>query len=177
MKKFLTVWLTMYLQLWCVRAFTRTNFFIQKLEDCDPRNRSKVSFNLYTRNNEQYCDFDAIVEVPLDERVGARFTIDTTVNGQQYIPLTNIYDKNFCVVCKKYGGEFFYDFQRAMQVNPGTCPMTKRHYRVRNYKMDFSKISLQTFPFGKLRMTVNVIENANQNVVFCFRANVENKIN
>ncbi|KAF5271190.1 hypothetical protein FQR65_LT05334 [Abscondita terminalis] len=173
--------LTVYLQFLSffqfIKAFTYTNFYINKYEDCDPQNRSKLSYRLYVKDNFQYIDYDVTLPVELDHRVGVRFIIESTVNERQYTQLLSTYEKNYCLTMQKYGGEFWYDFQRSMQLIPGSCPIPKRRYRVINNKMNFSKIALQTFPFGKMRITLKVMENANQNVVFCVRLLIENKSN
>ncbi|KAF5295892.1 hypothetical protein FQR65_LT10380 [Abscondita terminalis] len=169
--------LIIYLQVVNIHAFTHTNFYINNFEDCDPQNRSKISYRLYSKGGFQYLDFDVTFPIVLDSGVGARFIVEATIDERQYTQLISTYEKNYCLALQRYGGEFWHDFQRSMQISPGVCPIPKRHYKVINHKLNFSNIAVQTFPFGKLRVTVKVMENLNQNVVMCLKFVLDNKTN
>ncbi|KAF2895433.1 hypothetical protein ILUMI_10742 [Ignelater luminosus] len=75
-------------------------------------------------------------------------------------------------------GEFWYDLERAAQINPGVCPIRAGKYSVHHALLDFKKISLQTFPFGRLRFIFKLIDNKNSLVnLMCLLIKVENHFN
>ncbi|KAF5287295.1 hypothetical protein FQR65_LT02168 [Abscondita terminalis] len=161
----------------CIDAFTHTNFLITRTENCDPLNVTKLSVRFYINDGYQYCNYNCTVPVALDDNVGVEVKIESTINEKQYVELFTMKDKHFCTFTNKYAGQFWYDMQRSMQVMPGSCPVPKRRYQVRNHKLDYSRISLQTFPFGKLRLSIKLSENVNANLILCIRMIIENNRN
>ncbi|XP_031355676.1 uncharacterized protein LOC116179995 [Photinus pyralis] len=158
--------------------FTHTNFVVKKLVDCDKRNVSKFYSNLRNEGGRQYLDFDAVFPKAMDETVGVLCDIETSLDEKVYAKLFTIRERNCCASMHKYMGEFAYALEQSAGIAPGVCPIPKRKYRARNHYLDFSKISLQTFPFGHLRLTIKVVDNdANSAVLFCITCYIDNVLN
>ncbi|XP_031356788.1 uncharacterized protein LOC116180800 [Photinus pyralis] len=158
-----------------VNMFTLTNFVISTLENCDPNNASEMFLRVTKTSGRQYLDFSINFKSPFDEKIGFTTSISSSADGARYTKLFDIRDKYACKGANKYLGQFWYEIQQAAQYPPGVCPMPKRRYRARNHSLDFSKIALQTFPFGKLRIKILVFENAApENIFYCITTDLFN---
>ncbi|KAF5287296.1 hypothetical protein FQR65_LT02169 [Abscondita terminalis] len=159
-------------------SFTYTNFIVTGFKNCDSNNRSKQYLEFVTENGKQFLTFDINFPRTLDDTVGTSTLIESSINGRTYTPLFQIRDKSACKTANKYLGEFWYDILRAAQIIPGLCPIPKKRYRASMHYLDYSKISLQTFPFGKLKFGIKVMPNDNPDyVILCNEFYIENKIN
>lgn len=98
------------------------------------------------------------------------------------------FDEDFCRFVDMYLGLLAYDMEVAMGIPRGACPIPKvaikyifeflikikncnylqGHYHAVNYTIDFRMMKLQTFPFGKLRLTLKILEKPSRNVTSCF---------
>ncbi|KAF2891385.1 hypothetical protein ILUMI_14788 [Ignelater luminosus] len=100
--------------------------------------------------------------------------IQSRTFGDNFIELFVIHEKNLCKAANTFLGEFWYDIQRAAQAIPGMCPIPSRRYHIRHLELDFRIISLQTFPFGKLRFFLKPLMNKNSEILCCLLMEVEN---
>ncbi|KAF2905815.1 hypothetical protein ILUMI_00351, partial [Ignelater luminosus] len=160
-----------------VTAQLRTNFFIKNLTFCPSPGPIKYSGYVTTENTQQYIELDVKSPIPLDENIDATVIIDMIVKNKTIIQMFEIHETDFCKAMNKYLGEFWYDFERAAQLPAGVCPIRANHYHVHHHYLDFSKIALQTFPFGTLRFTCHAKDKMKKQMVFCVIMVVENTVN
>ncbi|KAF5287293.1 hypothetical protein FQR65_LT02166 [Abscondita terminalis] len=124
MAKRIAILFHLYLQ---ADSFTRTNFYVTKVENWDQRNNSRLYYNLHTIGNVQYLDFDVVLPI-IDQHIGSHCLIESTIDDNHYLELFTIKEKYFCLAAKKYGGQFWNDLQTSMQLLPGTCPIPRQAF-------------------------------------------------
>ncbi|KAF2899436.1 hypothetical protein ILUMI_06745 [Ignelater luminosus] len=95
-----------------------------------------------------------------------------TLNSYKHI--FSFVERNLCVAIHKYMGEFVYEIERSAQLIPGRCPIPKGVHRIHNVPLNFDRISLQTFPFGKLRFTERAYDKQNR-MVLCLIIELDNR--
>ncbi|XP_031352610.1 uncharacterized protein LOC116180219 [Photinus pyralis] len=158
--------------------FTYTNFFLKEIENCDEKNVSGFFFDIRNEGRRQFLDCNIMIPKPVDETVRLVLDIESTLDERIYTRLFTVRDKNACAAMHKYIGEFFYALERSGGLTPGVCPIRKKRLRIRNHYLDFSKVALQTFPFGHLRITTTLRDSENNDaVLFCMKLYVENVLN
>ncbi|KAF2901793.1 hypothetical protein ILUMI_04389, partial [Ignelater luminosus] len=82
-------------------------------------------------------------------------------SGGDYINVFEIKGKKACNSLHKYMGEFMYDIEAAAGLIRGMCPVREGKYHVHNVELDYEKTTLQTFPFGNLRITMTTHDDKN----------------
>ncbi|KAF2906017.1 hypothetical protein ILUMI_00159, partial [Ignelater luminosus] len=160
-----------------VIAQLRTNFFVKNLTFCPSPGPVKYSGYVTTENTQQYLEFDINSPIPLDEKIDATIIIDSILGNKTTVRLFEIHEKVFCKAMNKYLGELWYGIERAAQLPPGVCPIRASHYHVHHYHLDFSKMALQTFPFGILKLSFYAKDKIKNQQVFCMIILVENIAN
>nr|XP_022909497.1 uncharacterized protein LOC111420684 [Onthophagus taurus] len=132
------------------------NFKVTKFEVCDPSYDYPLKVIYKFRKDDagnQFLSGEGHFKVNFGE--DSDFNISITMKQSQkdeYARLVSLYDEDTCEALKKFVGPFFHDMQKASGVNPGTCPVPKGDYIMKDYKLDFSKISYQAIPEGIFRV-------------------------
>ncbi|KAF2901792.1 hypothetical protein ILUMI_04388, partial [Ignelater luminosus] len=98
-------------------------------------------------------------------------------SGRGYINVFEIKEKKACDSIHKYMGEFVYDIEAAAGLIRKMCPIPKGRYHVHNLQLNYEKISLQTFPFGNLRITMAIQDDKNRKNLSCLEVEIENRNN
>ncbi|KAF2881987.1 hypothetical protein ILUMI_24190, partial [Ignelater luminosus] len=100
--------------------------------------------------------------------------------GKDYVYLFTIRENKACDALHKYLGEFVYTIERAIGLIPRACPIPKillqNNYHLHNLPIDADKITTAAnFPFGNLRITIDVLDSKNR-CVSCIEIKVEHNI-
>ncbi|KAF2899435.1 hypothetical protein ILUMI_06744 [Ignelater luminosus] len=147
----------------------------KRFDRCDPKANYSVDmdFKIKTVHNVQYADGAFKFAVDVGNNIRSNCTIELfTLN--KYRHLFSINEKNLCQALHKYMGELMYEIERNAGMPPRVCPIPKGTYHLHNYHLDFQKMALQTFPFGKLRFTEIGYDQQN-NICLCIIIEVDNR--
>ncbi|KAF2884534.1 hypothetical protein ILUMI_21650 [Ignelater luminosus] len=129
------------------------------------------------KDGNQYLTADLMTPISWDDNIGSAVSIQSRVTGETFMELFVIREKNLCKAANIYLGEFWYALERAFQMPVRSCPISAGRYHARRAKLDFDRITLQTFPFGRLRFIMGAIDHKSRQNIWCLLVEVDNPQN
>ncbi|KAF2900306.1 hypothetical protein ILUMI_05879 [Ignelater luminosus] len=147
------------------------NFVVESCKFCEnitnPTIKVYVTFKDFIPGH-QTIEANLSTPITIDESTVLKTSVDieAKLKRSRWVHLFTVED-DFCRVIQMYIGEFWYEIQRAAAVAPRTCPIPRGNYHVVNHKLNFEKLKLQTFPFGRLRVTMITRDKYTKNVLSC----------
>ncbi|KAF2900305.1 hypothetical protein ILUMI_05878, partial [Ignelater luminosus] len=147
------------------------NFLIESYEWCknltNPTIKVYVTFKDFIPGH-QTIDANLSTPITMGENAVLRIylELEAKLRRDRWVHLITLED-DFCRMAQMYFGEFWYDLERAAAVLPRTCPIQRGNYHIMNHKLNFAKLKLQTFPFGRLRVTMLMQDKSTKNVLCC----------
>ncbi|KAF2900307.1 hypothetical protein ILUMI_05880 [Ignelater luminosus] len=150
-------------------------FHIESVSMCEEVPNQAVKFYLSPRDSVpglQRVDINLTSNKPIGENTKLKCTGYSEIN-KRWIRLFH-YEDDFCHTFNTYVGQLFYDMERAAGILPGTCPMPKGNYHIVNFTLDYQKLKLQSFPFGKMKYLLECSDKTTKAVTSCLNIVIVN---
>ncbi|KAF2889617.1 hypothetical protein ILUMI_16556 [Ignelater luminosus] len=149
------------------------HFVLKDFYLCKEYFHSKVQFYVHPRDYNpglQLADVNFSTPLPLGTNVLTKVqaVADMQMIGRDiWIPLFTVED-DLCRILYMYLGQLMYDLQRDFGILPKSCPVPRGTFHAVNHTFNYRTLKLQTFPFGKINITISGLEKATKEKLWCF---------